>query len=40
MSRVDCVVMIQWWWCVLDDDDVLGVAVDGVVVLILVDCDL
>jgi hypothetical protein len=39
MSRVDCVVMIQWW-CVLDDDGVLGVAVDGVVVLILVDYDL
>jgi hypothetical protein len=32
--------MIQWWWCVLDDDGVLGVAADGVVVLILVDCDL
>jgi hypothetical protein len=30
--------MIQWWWCVLDADGVLGVAVDGVVVMFLVDC--
>jgi hypothetical protein len=40
MSRVDCVVVIQWWWCVLDDDGVLGVAVGDVVVLFLVNCDL
>jgi hypothetical protein len=40
MSWVDCVVVIQWWWCVLDGDGVLGVAVGGVVVLFLVDCDL
>jgi hypothetical protein len=24
MSRVDCVVVIQWWWCDLDGDGVLG----------------
>jgi hypothetical protein len=38
MSRVDLCVMIQWWWCVLDGDGVLGVDVDGVVVMVLVDC--
>jgi hypothetical protein len=25
MSRVDCVVVIQWWWCGLDCGGVLGV---------------
>jgi hypothetical protein len=24
MSRVNCVVVIQWWWCDLDGDGVLG----------------
>jgi hypothetical protein len=37
MSRVDLCVMIQWWWCVLDGTGVLGVDVDGVVVMVLVD---
>jgi hypothetical protein len=36
MSRVDLCVMIQWWWCVLDGAGVLGVDVDGVVVMVLV----